>query len=202
MEFLLLTLLVLVVLVLGVYALGFFLPDHVAMRRDITINAPRETVFALIGDFNRWPVWSPWTERDPEAKYTIEGAGVGHLMAWTSEVRSVGNGSQRITAFDPPRGIESDLNFGAMGGAHAVFQLEEKGPSSTHVTWAFESSMRRGVPVLMQPVATYMGFMMEKFLGPDYEKGLAGLKRAAEEEAGDAPAPAQFTPRQTSGSAK
>lgn len=195
MEILLLILLVLVILVMAVYALGFFLPDHVAMRRDITINAPRETVFALIGNFNRWPAWSPWTERDPEARYTIEGTGVGHLMAWTSDVKSVGNGSQRITAYDPPRCMESDLSFGSMGGAHAVFHLDEKGPSSTHVTWMFESSMRRGVPVLMQPVATYMGFMMERFLGPDYEKGLAGLKRAAEAEAGDAPAPAQFTPR-------
>jgi len=195
MEILLLILLVLVVLVLGAYALGFFLPDHVTMSRDIVINAPRETVFSLLGDFNRWPAWSPWAERDPEAKYTIEGSGVGHLMAWTSDVKNVGNGSQRITAYDPPRHMESDLNFGEMGGAHAVFQLEEKGPSSTHVTWTFDSNMRRGVPVLMQPMATYMGFMMEKFLAPDYEKGLENLKCAAEAEAGEAPEPTQFTPR-------
>lgn len=169
-----------ILLLAGVYLAGFLLPDHVAMQRAIVIQAPRERIFRLVSDFTEWPHWSPWAARDPQAKYTIEGTGVGHMMSWTSDVKGVGKGSQRIVAYDPPRCMESDLNFGNMGSARAIFTLNEEAPGRTTVTWSFETSMRRGVPLLMQPIATYMGFMMEKFLAPDYEQGLAALKQAAE----------------------
>lgn len=182
---LILTLLgILVVLVLIAFVVGFFIPDYVSIKRETLIRAPRETVFALIGDFTQWHKWSPWAARDPEAKYTFEGQGVGQMMSWTSEKKDVGSGSQRITDFDPPARVESDLNFGKMGVAHATFDLSEPEPGKTLVVWGFESNMRQGVPVLMQPMAAYMGFMMEKWLAPDYEQGLASLKRAAEAEAG------------------
>lgn len=188
MGILLTVILLLVLSFAAVYIAGFFIPDHVRMQRAIMIEAPRGTVFRLVSDFHEWPKWSPWAARDPEAKYTIEGEGVGHLMVWTSENRNVGNGSQRITACEPPYRMDSTLNFGNMGSAQATFLLTEEN-GGTQTTWKFDSHMRRGVPVLMQPFAAYMGFLMEKMLGPDYEAGLQKLKETAEAEVASNVAP-------------
>lgn len=162
-----------------VVGLGFALPDKAHVERDIVINAPPEKVFALVSDFNQWNRWSPWADLDPNAAYEITGAGVGHRMSWTSKDPNVGNGVQTVTAIEPPSRLVTHLEFGDMGKADATFTITPEG-GSTRVVWSLDSKMRDGVPFLMQPMATYMGFFMDGMLGKDYEKGLANLKRLAE----------------------
>jgi uncharacterized protein YndB with AHSA1/START domain len=162
-----------------VFGLGFVLPDKAHVERDIVINAPPEKVFALVSDFNQWNRWSPWADIDPNAAYDISGTGVGHRMSWTSGDPNVGNGVQTVTALDPPSRLVTHLEFGDMGKADATFTLTPAG-EATRVVWSLNSKMRDGVPFIMQPMATYMGFFMDGMVGKDYEKGLARLKAAAE----------------------
>lgn len=159
--------------------LGFVLPDKVVMERDIVINAPQAEVFALVADFNQWERWSPWAKLDPEAEMVVTGAGAGQTMRWSSDKPEVGSGSQTISVYEPPARIKTHLEFGDMGQADAVMQLEPVA-EGTHVVWTFESNMREGVPIWMKPVATYMGYFMDGMLGPTYEQGLMSLKAAAE----------------------
>lgn len=163
-----------------VIALGFVLPDNVTLERETTINAPQEEVFALVSDFNEWNRWSPWATIDPNAEYTLTGDGVGQRMSWKSDHPDVGNGTQVISAMSAPHNVTTDLDFGDMGQAQATFKLSPAIDDATKVVWTFETNMRKGVPLYMQPMSTYMGFFMEKFLGPAYEEGLANLKREAE----------------------
>ena len=162
-----------------VFGLGFVLPDKVHVERQVVINAPPEKVFALVSDFHQWNRWSPWADLDPQTSYEITGAGIGHRMVWTSEDPKVGNGAQTVTAAEPPARLVTRLEFGDMGKADATFTLTPDG-GSTKVVWSLDSRMRDGVPFLMQPMATYMGFFMDGMVGADYEKGLARLKDAAE----------------------
>ena len=45
---------------------------------------------------------------------------------------------------------------------------------TTRVTWGF------GADTGFNPVARYVGLLMDRAIGPDYEKGLARLKAKAE----------------------
>lgn len=163
----------------ALYLLGFVLPDQTHVHREITIEADRERVFALVSDFSNWPAWSPWADIDPATEVTVTGAGVGHQMVWRSANREVGSGTQRIVTYEPPRMVEAELRFDGMGRATTAFVLTEAG-EGTRIVWSFDARSRDGVPLLAQPIHTYMGFFMDSFIGPSYERGLTRLKDAAE----------------------
>lgn len=167
-------------LILASLVLGFLLPDKVHFSRDIVIDAPADKVFGFISDFNEWSKWSPWYKMDPDAEYEISGSGIGHKMSWTSTQQNVGTGSQEIIEVDNPKKMVTRLEFGDMGRARASFTIEPMGQSSK-VTWALDTNMREGVPVLRQPMATFMGFFMEKWMDKPYTEGLADLKKLVEE---------------------
>lgn len=156
---------------------GYLLPDEVNLQRQAVIKATPEKVFALVGGYKRFNEWSPWAELDPKMAYTFEGpeAGVGAKMSWASGDPNVGVGSQTITEYVPNSRVGVDLDFGEMGKSQAYWDLKPEG-TGTSATWGFrmklESMMDR-----------WFGLLMECFIGPDYEKGLAKLKALAEKEA-------------------
>lgn len=158
-------------------ALGFVLPDKAHVERSVVINAPQEKVYALVADLNAVDAWSPWREHDPAMTTAIAGTGVGQKQTWES--KKLGNGSQEIAALAPPSRVDYALDFGAQGAARAAITLEPVA-EGTRAVWSFDSNMRKGVPVYMQPLSTYLGFFMDGMIGEDYEKGLANLKRLAE----------------------
>ncbi len=164
-------------LVVVLIALGFVLPDKAHIERSVVIKAPQETVYALVADLNEAGKWSPWQEYDPSMTATVTGSGVGQKQIWVS--KKMGNGSQEIAALAPPSRVDFNLDFGTHGVATAVMTLEPVA-DGTKVVWSFDSNMRKGVPVYMAPMSTYMGFFMDAMLGKDYDKGLANLKRVAE----------------------
>ena len=174
-----LALTIFLVVILTVVVLGFLLPDKVHIERTTIIDAPADQIFSHISDFHEWPKWSPWYKLDPDANYEIAGSGVGHSMTWTSKEQSVGSGSQKIIELEAPNTMVTQLNFGEMGGGKATFLLVPAG-ESTKVTWSLDTNMRDGVPVLRQPIATFMGFFMEKFMDKPYTEGLADLKKLSE----------------------
>ncbi|MEM9495743.1 MAG: SRPBCC family protein [Pseudomonadota bacterium] len=169
-----------VALIAILIVLGFVLPDKVHVERETVIAAPQEEVFALISDFGAWDAWSPWAKIDPDAKYTLTGAGVGQKMAWQSDHPKVGNGSQEITELEAPSRLVTQLEFDGMGVAEATFKLSPAADGATKVVWSLDTAMREGMAIHMQPMATYMGFFMDDMVGKDYARGLENLKKVAE----------------------
>ena len=167
----------LVGLVVLLAALGFVLPDARHVERAIVINAPAETVYALVADLGKTDQWQPWSKMDPELTQEISGSGIGQKQVWKS--KELGDGSQEIVGLNPPTGVDYRLDFGDMGRAVAAIRLEPV-EGGVKATWSLDTKMREGVPFYMQPVSTYMGFFMDQMVGKDYEKGLAELKRLAE----------------------
>jgi hypothetical protein len=106
---------------------------------------------------------------------TFEGpeAGVGNVMSWVSAKPEVGSGRQEITLSTPDARVESALDFGDMGTAQASFDLVPEG-AGTRVTWGLVSDMGNN------PIGRYMGLMLDRWVGADYEKGLAALKAKVE----------------------
>lgn len=161
-------------LVIVLFLVGFLLPREVHVEREVQIEASQETVFALINDFKEWPKWSPWEGLDPDMTMEVTGpdSGVGQVMRWSGN-KDVGEGMQKITVSEPYELIENELDFGDMGVAKSFFRIEPAEGGSL-VTWGFDTDMGGN------PVGRYMGLLMKRWLGRDYDRGLQQLKEAAE----------------------
>lgn len=162
------------VAVLALLVLGSFLtPRSVHMERSVSVDASPEQLFALLNGFARFNEWSPWHTQEPEAEYSYSGpeTGVGAKMSWVG--KKVGSGSQEITAVDEPIRVTVALDFGKQGTATAYYDLTPSGQGTT-VTWGFDTDLGNN------PVQRYFGLVLERFLGPQYEQGLADLKTLAE----------------------
>jgi len=166
---------ILIVLVVVLAAGAYMLPRNVSVARSITINATPEIVFPLVNSLQEGQKWSPWLSLDPDVTLVFSGpeSGVGNQLEWSSDHPNVGNGKQVITASEQNKLVATDLDFGDMGTARAALRLDPAG-TGTKVTWSFETDMG------MNPMGRWMGLMMDRWVGGDYEKGLANLKALAE----------------------
>lgn len=171
LKYLLYALAAVVVIIVGG---GYVLPDTAVVQRQTVIDAPPEKVFALAGDLRRFNEWSPWAAIDPAARYSFEGAerGVGQKMAWASDNPQVGSGSQTITVFEENKRVAMTLDFDGMGSAQASIELAPVA-DGTGVTWGFKTELN-GLG------ERWLGLMFDRWIGADYEKGLANLKTAVE----------------------
>ena len=160
-----------IIFLVGAYAL----PRSVTVERTVVIAATPDQVFPYVNSLQRTEEWSPWLALDPDTKleYSGPGEGVGNRLEWSSDHERVGSGTQEITASIPDKRVETALDFGAMGAATAYFNLEAKG-DGTEVTWGLVSNLG------INPVARWMGLMLDNWIGADYEKGLANLAAVAE----------------------
>ena len=167
---------------------SFLLPAQAVVTRSTEIAAPPDKVFAIVGDLRNFNEFSPWADIDPGIEYTFEGpeSGVGQTMKWTSEKADVGSGSQTITKYEPPDFVETQLDFGIRGKPVASWDLVPS-TSGTKATWRFTADLD-GIP------AKWFGLMSDRWIGADYEKGLAKLKTVAEKPDPEQPAPEQSAP--------
>ena len=153
---------------------AYILPGEAVVERKIDIAAPPEKVFAIVGDLKRFNEFSPWAEIDPGAHYSFEGPeiGIGQKMSWTSDNQQVGSGSQTVVDHVPNTRFATTLDFGDMGDAISYIELKPVA-NDTSVTWGFKSLLRN-------PLERWMGLLFDRWIGADYEKGLAKLKAIAE----------------------
>ena len=165
-----------VAVIVLVLVVGFVLPRQVHIERSIVINAPRAQLFDALDGFKRFNEFSPWAALDPNTQYSYSGpeSGVGAKMSWTSTDSKVGSGTNEIVESTPPNFIRTRLVFGDQGPAEASFKLEPA-DGGTRVTWGFDCDLGDN------PIAHYFGLMFDKWIGSDYDKGLAKLKQVMEQ---------------------
>lgn len=169
-------LLAIVVLGFVLVGIGLMLPAERHLERSVVVDASPSELFQYANDFRQFNRWSPWASIDPEGtSYEFSGppAGLGSQMRWSSEHRNVGSGTQKITQSEPFDKVQSELRFdGFEKPAYATFTFEPTA-GGTRVTWSFDAEMD-GL------VGRYMGLMIEKWVGADYERGLSNLKQLVE----------------------
>jgi hypothetical protein len=175
LEILGIIIVVLIVIVLALLAYAASKPNTVRYTRRARINAPPEKIAALITDFRKWGVWSPWEKKDPDLKRTFSGKenGVGAVYAWEGD-KNVGSGRMEILEASP-RKIRIQLDFIAPFKASnlAEFDLTPQG-GATDVNWVMT-----GENLFMGKVMSiFLDF--DKLIGKDFESGLAEMKAAAE----------------------
>jgi hypothetical protein len=151
-------------------------PGEFTVARSATFAAPAPLVFVQVNELRKWKAWSPWAKKDPNAKETYDGpaAGAGASMAWAGN-REVGEGRMTIVESRPAELVRFKLEFfkpfAATNSAEFVFKDEG---GRTAVTWTM-----RGQNNFIGK-AMCLVFDMDKMVGGDFEKGLAGIRQIVE----------------------
>jgi len=165
--------------IIGIAAIYFILclfgPSSIKFERSALINAPKELVQKQLADLKYFhEAWSPWSEKDPNAKITFTGENgqPGSVFAWDGNVDSVGKGSMTYekTVGDS---ILLTLRFDGMGDSK-VYYITKDSASATNVIWG----MIFVVGLFSRAIKLFMKFV--KMMAPDYEKGLKKLKASLE----------------------
>lgn len=175
MRMLKLVLTILIALIVVLACVSFVFSRQVKVERSIEIDAPISVVFAQLDGLKSTADWSPWLGIDPDIELDYSGpeTGVGAKLVWSSDHPNVGSGAQKIIEMVENEKVVSELDFGNMGTAIAAFIVDDLG-EKTIVSWSLETDMGAS------PVGRYMGLLMDRMVGADYEKGLESLKAMIE----------------------
>lgn len=173
MKFLKIFLIALASLIVVFIAVNFFFPAKYHFSKSIEIKTEAIEAFNLVNTMKNWEKWSPWQEKDPKAILTYEGpeSGKGAAFRWKSNNDKVSYGKMTITDSKPLKSVTLDLEFENMKGSVIEITFDEK-KGKTLVTWNLNSEMN----FFMR----WAGFIMDKMMGPDFEKGLKNIKKICE----------------------
>ena len=167
------------IIIIVIFAIGFIailtLPNEAHMSRSVVIDASPQTIYRELITYKNFNSWSPWASKDTATVYTYEGPaiGVGAKMSWSSENDQVGSGSMEIIETKENELVKAKMLFEGFDSNPTASYIIEPIENGTKVTWTYDEEGITGV-------AKVFGAMMDKFLGPDYEAGLAGLKERIE----------------------
>jgi hypothetical protein len=163
----------LALLVLLLVLAGFVLPRSYRVERSLVMNAKPDAIMAQVADLKAWKSWGAWQERDPGMKlsYSEKGTGVGAWSAWES--KQEGNGKMTITEVTPTK-VTYHLEFPDMGthSTGAIELVPEGGGQK--VVWTDQGDLG------MNPMFRWFGLFIEKIIAPDFERGLANIKKLVE----------------------
>ncbi len=159
--------------------LGFTSPRYARVSRSVLIKSTPEQVFPQLNNLQNFVYnWSPWTERDPDMKVKFMPdvpEGVGAVYEWHGHPKKVGRGAMTILESVDNRSVKTLLAFTGRGLATAWMEIgEDADDGLVEVTWRFESDGKNN------PGARLIGRMMDRFIGPDFQRGLERLKAHCE----------------------
>jgi uncharacterized membrane protein len=154
-----------IITMLAFTSFNLFISPEYKLARSVEINVPAHIVYEQVTDLHQWENWAVWWKNDTSMITNYSGAerGLGAKMIWTSDV--VRDGDLEIIECSS-QAIKTKLAWGN-GSWH--FEETENG---TNVTWSMNGKM----PFLMR----FMTMFIEDMVGPDFEKGLTGLKELCE----------------------
>ncbi len=149
-------------------------PDQFSLERSITINAPASQILPWISNLKNMNQWNPWAGQDAKSKIAYQGPeeGPGAIYTWAGG--KMGEG--RFTILDvKPTEVNCRLEMiKPMKADNKVVYSLREGNGITVVIWAM--SGRNGfINKLMHTVMN-----MDKMVGKEFDKGLAGLKERVE----------------------
>lgn len=149
------------------------------ITRSARTSAATQHVLPLVHDFRSWVRWSPWEGLDDNLQRTYSGArtGEGSRYAWDGN-KKAGAGTMEMTRADE-RGAGIDLAFTKPFRAtnHVTIDVTPAADGGSDLAWTMTGEQGLFGRLF------YKIFPMEKMLSRDFDKGLAQLSAAAEQDA-------------------
>ena len=155
-------------LLLGVLALGFFLPTDWTASATRVFDADPEDVFAFLDAPEGWQAWTAWP--DSGLVRTGPESGAGATISWDDP--EFGAGWFRIVEVEPGRRVQYEVEVG--GGAmrtHGELTLSP-GAGGVEVAWHEEGNLGRN------PLMGYWAFFMDRAQTTELERSLGRLSAA------------------------
>ncbi len=153
------------------------MPTKQTIERTVSINAPAGQVYEKLRTLDFFNRFSVWGRRDSSVVNTITGTDgtIGAVSSWNGDPQMSGRGTVKITALEPGRKVEQQIEFiePKKGKAESIFTLREKN-GATVVTWSFVMTTPRPWNIFN------LFFKLDKQVGPDFEEGLNTLKKMIE----------------------
>lgn len=165
----------LAVLVALYLIIALFAPADYKVERSKTMSASPEVIFEQVAYFNNWPNWSPWMEKDPGAKYEIEGTDgtVGAKYSWEGDPDLSGKGNMVVTEVVENEKIVYDLTFEDMNMTSNGAITLESTEGGTKITWTDEGD----IGFLFRPMMLFVD--LDGMIGPDFDRGLTKIDSIA-----------------------
>jgi hypothetical protein len=160
----------LAIVVLLLVLVSFLLPRQYRVERSLVFKSEPAAILAPCVDLREWRKWGVWYQRDPEIKttYSEQATGPGSWVSWES--KQEGNGKMTVTALTPTK-FTYLLEFPDYGmqstGVMEVVPVE----GAYKLVWSDEGDLG------LNPINRWFGLMLDKFIGTDFETGLANLKK-------------------------
>ena len=172
---------VLLALVVLLIIIGFMLPTTVTVERDRAINHSPQVLYEVVSDLRHFVQWSPWLDGNVRGDFRLEGpaSGAGATLVWR-EGADAGASRMWITAVEPPRRVDFELEFGD-NDAQGWFLIEPDG-IGYRVHWGL--AMQFGA---LDLVGRYVGLMLPGLVGREYDRGLEQLEEYLEQTPGQVP---------------
>jgi hypothetical protein len=169
-------------LIAVVLVAGALKPPRFRVERSTLIAAAPQQIFPYLADFRKWRSWSPWEDVDSDLKRTYSGADSGRGAVYEWDGKKAGAGRMEILDASPPRTMTIALDFTRPFEAHNTTEYTlEASDAGTRVVWAMHGPQ----PFMFRVISVFKS--MDSMVGPDFEKGLARLKTAAEASARPTP---------------
>ena len=165
---------IIVALLMIFFVGGAFLPTTYSVNRTIIINAPDSVIYKNIADYNEFLKWNPWTKMEPSAKVNITGnvGQPGYLYEWEGD--KVGSGQMKITEVSPNQSVVEEMKFIKPMESTSTIRFDIlKNDQGNKVIWTMSGES-------VGTMNKWMGLMMDKIIGGDFESGLKNLKEKAE----------------------
>jgi hypothetical protein len=150
-------------------------PNEFKMTRSGVIEAPADKIYPFLTQFKLGEQWSPFDTPEMKLKKTFAGEDgtVGAKM--TFEGDKEGAGELTILRLVPNQAADIRLHMTKPFDAENLieYSLQPEG-TGTKFTWTMSGKMN----FLAKAFSLFMD--CEKMLGPEFEKGIASLKRVVE----------------------
>ncbi len=148
------------------------LPSSVNIKKTVEIDAPVSKVFPQVNNLKNWTYWSQWTDSLFHTKYEGESIGVGAKMFWTDETE--GRAVLSITESIDNELINTHLQFEEDGKPAITKIAFTETPTGTEVSWEMTRED------LSFPFGRFVGLIIEKGAGNNFQKSLDKLKQHCE----------------------
>jgi len=165
---------VLALLLVLMFGVGQLLAAEYRVERSTLVQAPPETIYALIDSSQGWARWGVWYRKDPQMKVSDSGAARGVGAAWSWKSESQGNGRMQLTGAEPGQRVRYELAIEGFDASQGDIELLPEA-GGTRVRWTMHGRMSN-------TIGRWFALFMDRMVGPDFEAGLANLKQLAEKQ--------------------
>lgn len=154
-------------------------PSHFLVERSITISGPADAIYPKVVSHKAWEAWSPFMKADPAMKVSLEGTDGSLGSACVFAGPKSGEGRSTLVSMRPHEEIQFRLDMlKPMRAANDVVFTFKPAPLGTVVTWRMSGEAN----FVMKAFGLFVD--CDKMIGPQFEQGLADLKRIVESSRG------------------